>query len=329
MIYFNVPHFSKVHREQLHAMCAAPPDLNDPKDDFIYLPVDSIYTTGNGLPSFIVKHASANNKLLTISSDSDVIHTHWNLSNLIHDYISEHKQKWLNKLISSRLPTLQHCLVHRSTIYPISGLNGLYLTLLSQKNSTTDNMWSIDGDFNNPVYLSSYIHKLDFKPSLSDTKICAHPFIHAKECDVFQQHIYAGLKVYPFNKNYRTFCERLPFKPLGMQYTPSSWASVLINKFSHFGVFKSATAIASEHPDLFAALIVNSVGLPANLLLDQTNYCSLIDVSKYELCEKLVKISPLIDYCSTLMTDESQISSGFSYFIDQINSDTIQNINNT
>lgn len=322
MIYFDVPFFNKTHREQLQSMCAAPPHLSESKDEFTYLPVDSIYTTGNGLPSFVVKKASKSKTLLTIGNDSDVICTHWFLAELLTDFVAKYQQKWLNNLMSSQLPILQHSLINQSSIYPISGLNSLYLTLLSQKLDITDNVWSITATNNKPpVYLSSYIHKLDSKLDSNSSRICAHPFLFSKTTDKFHQHIYAGVNIFPSNKNYRTFCERLPFKPLGMQYTPSSWVSVLINKFSHFKTFKTATTVAAQHPDLFAALIVSSVGLPANLLLDHTNFCSIIDTSKYELCEKLVKISPLIDYCTTLMTDKSQMTSGFSYFIEQENYD--------
>lgn len=323
MIYFEVPFFSRLHREQLHAMCAAPPQFGEPKDDFSYLPIDPIYTTGNGLPSFVVRHASKTKTLLTIGSDSDVISTHWYLSVLLHDFIGQYKQKWLNQLIKSPLPILQHCLIDSTTIHPISGLNSLYLTLLCFNKDITDNIWRISPvrDNKDSVYLSSYIHKLSSTPNTDILQSCPHPFLFLNPNDEYQQHIYAGVNIVPHNKNYRTFCERLPFKPLGMQYTPSSWVSVLINKFSHFKPFKVATAVAAEHPDLFAALIVCSVGLPANLLFDHTNFCSLVDISKYELCEKLVQLSPLVDYCSTLMIDESQITSNFSYFIDQHNAD--------
>lgn len=323
MIYFEVPSFDRIHREQLRAMCAVPPSFGEHKDDFFYLPVDAVYTTGSGLPSFIVKFAHKNTALLTIGSDSDVIFTHWSLATLIHDFVNEHEQKWLNKLTQSPLPILQHCITNGSSIHPITGLNSLYLTLICEKEGVADNIWKVSTDrFElNTVYLSSYIHKMAKEPSSSLLNSCPHPFSFLDDNDKHKQHIYAGVNLVPCNKNYRTFCERLPFGPLGMQHTPSSWVSVLINKLSHFKPFKNATAVAYKHPDLFAALVVCSVGFPAALLFDHTNYCSLLDTSKYELCDILVQISPLVDYCTTLMIDETQISNRISYYLEQQNID--------
>lgn len=323
MIYFEVPVFDRQHREQLRSMCAVPPSFKGSKDLFSYLPVDSIYTTGSGLPSFIVKSAHKSDALLTISEDSDVIFTHWNLALLISDFVNKHQQKWLNQLTQTALPILQHCITNSGSIHPITGLNSLYLTLVSINEGITDNIWriGIPEKDTESVYLSSYIHKMAKPPSSTLYNCCPHPFLFLGADDIYKQHIYAGINLVPCNKNYRTFCERLPFGPLGMQYTPSSWVSVLINKLSHFKPFKAATAVAAKHPDLFAALVVCSVGFPASLLFDHTNYCSLLDTSKYELCEILVQISPLVDYCTTLMIDESQITNRISYYVEQTNPD--------
>lgn len=323
MIYFEVPIFDQQHREQLRAMCAVPPSFKSSKDQFSYLPVDSIYTTGSGLPSFIVKNSHKTNALLTISEDSDVIFTHWHLALFIKRFIDKHQQKWLNQLTQTALPILQHCITNGSSIHPITGLNSLYLTLASIEMGVTDNMWRIENTDTKPntVYLSSYIHKMAQPPSSSLNHCCPHPFLFLDSKAPYKQHIYAGVNISPCNKNYRTFCERLPFGPLGMQYTPSSWVSVLINKLSHFEPFRNATAIAAKHPDLFSALVVCSVGFPSSLLFDHTNYCSLLDVSKYELCEILIQISPLVDYCTTLMIDESQISNRISYYVNETNPD--------
>ena len=323
MIHFDVPVFDRQHKEQLRAMCAVPPSLQGAKDAFSYLPVDAMYTTGSGLPSFVVKSSHKNGSLLTISEDSDVIFTHWNLALLINDFVNKYQQKWLNQLTQTALPILQHCITDGGYIHPITGLNSLYLTLLSIEQKNTDNIWriSVSGKETDSVYLSSYIHKLEKTFFSGLDKSCPHPFLFLNKEEVYQQHIYAGINIVPCNKNYRTFCERLPFSPLGMQYTPSSWVSVLINKLSHFNTFRAATAVAAQHPDLFSALVVCSVGFPSSLLFDHTNYCSLLDVSKYELCEILVQISPLVDYCTTLMIDQDQITNHISYYIDQSNSD--------
>lgn len=322
MIYFDVPRFQKTHREQLQAMCAVPPALDGKRDEFAYFPVDAVYTTGSGLPSFLVKAANQNNQLLSISEDSDVIFTHWNLALLLHEFIGKHEQKWLNKLTQSSLPTLQHSFASDTALYPVTGLNSLYLTLLAYKRNISDNVWRLSRDSDdNTAYLSSYIHQVKVEPSSETLKHCPHPFVFLDPDSLYQQHVYAGVNITPFSKNQRNFCERLPFSSLGMQYTPSSWVFVLINKFSYFEPFKVAAEIAGAHPDLFSALVVCSVGLPANMLYDHANYCSLLGVSKYQICEMLVLMSPLVDYCTAIMTDDRRINHGVSYYLEQSNYD--------
>ena len=322
MIDFDVAKFEQSHREQLQAMCAVPPELEGQHDEFAYFPVDVVYTTGSGLPSFLVRQASQENLLLTISEDSDVIFTQWNLALLLHKFVAVHEQKWLNKLTQSTLPILQHSLTNGTSIYPITGLNSLYLTLLAYNRGITDNIWKVVHTANDDTaYLSSYIHRLSSEPMGRNLRQCPHPFMFVDADERYQQHIYAGVNITPCDKNYRNFCERLPFKLFGIQYTPASWSSLLINKFSHFEAFDMAIKVAAKHPDLFSALIICSVGFPTSMLYEHTNYCSLLDISKYEICEALVLMPPLVDYCTTIMTDETQINNGISYYLDQHNHD--------
>lgn len=328
MIRFNIPLFDDIHKEQLHAMCAVPPDFNTNKSPFSYFPIDALYTTGSGLSSAIVQHASNANQLLTISEDSDVIFTHWHLAVLLREFIALHQKKWLNKLSSLTLPSLQHLIDVDGELSPVTGLNSLLLNLYCAKHNITSNVWELSQSKEpDAIYLSSYIHKVSTAHGSNQIKKnqdYPHPFLFLDESDKYKQHVYAGVSIIPTGNSSDTFCQRSPFKQLGMPYTLSAWGAMLISKLGHFSEFKEATELAQKHLDLFMALLVCSSGFPKRYLYSHLDYCSLLNYSEYSICEILMVLSPMVDFCTTLMIDANKVDSHVSYFIEYSNPDIAQ-----